>query len=494
MAQANGDPYFLVATKQLGLYVQDDYKVTPRLTLNLGLRWDKDYNMIGLSDIKASRTYQELVELNDPLSNFYVNKLPHDDNLDFSPRVGFAYDLTGRGRHAVRGGFGLYYGNIFQNIPLFMEQMANPTVFQTVLSLSSPTDVVPGSGKTLGNWQYGVDPLPTIPPPSSELASGSVGRLMDPRYRDPVTEEFNVGYTWAVNTNTVVEAEYTHVLGLHENKTMNIDQKIPTGGTCCSRPLDPAFAATGLPELASVRVEEAIGRSHYNGFNLSFRERVNRRFQMDANYTLSGAYSYDAGGGSFRNYPQLSTDPFASYNYGPSPNDERHHVTVSGIVNLPYGLELAPILQYGSARPYAVTNSSNTLNTGGGTGTAVVVPKSDIKDWFAFAGDNTGAQNCFYGLNGAEQACTLAKYDPLRGDPYFDLDMRLAKNIRLREGMNLQLVAQAFNLTNRANYGNDFNNNIASPTTFGHPSGFINPSSTTTPRSVWGEMGARFTF
>ena len=60
--------------------------------------------------------------------------------------------------------------------------------------------------------------------------------------------------------------------------------------------------------------------------------------------------------------------------------------------------------------------------------------------------------------------------------------------------MNLQLIAQAFNLTNRANYGNDFGNNISSPSTFGHPVGFINPSSTIVPHALWGELGLRFTF
>src|SRR5262249_24991462 len=90
--------------------------------------------------------------------------------------------------------------------------------------------------------------------------------------------------------------------------------------------------------------------------------------------------------------------------------------------------------------------------------------------------------------------CTLAKYDPLRGNSFFELDMKLAKNIRLREGMNLQLVAQAFNLTNRANYGNDFGNTIASPSTFNNATGFINPSSSFTPRSIWSEFGVHFTF
>lgn len=494
MTVANGDPYFLVSTKQLGLYFQDNWKVTSRLTLNLGLRWDKDFNMIGLSDVKSSRTYQELVALNSPISNPYVSRVPHDDNKDFSPRVGFAYDITGKGNHVVRGGFGLYYGNVFQNIPLFMEQMSNPTVFQTVVSLSSPTDTVTGTGITLGNWRYGVDPMPVIPPPSTQLAPGSVGRLMDPNYRNPVTEEFNGGYSWAPTRNSVIEAEYTHVLGLHENKTMNIDQKVPVNGVCCTRPLDPIFANSSQSELASVRDEQSIGRSHYDGFNLSFRQRMSRHFSVNANYTLAWAYSYDGGGGSFRNYPRLSTNPFASYEWGPSPNDERHHVTFSGIIDLPKGFLLAPIMQFGSARPYAVTNSSNTLNTGGGTAAAVVVPINDLTDYFAFSGNNTGAQNCFYGLNGVTQNCTIAKFDPLRGDPFFQLDLRLSKNVRIRERMQVQLVAQAFNLTNRANYGNDFNGNIGSESTFAHPAGFINPSSTTTPRSIWGELGVRVTF
>jgi hypothetical protein len=492
---ANGNPYFLVATKQIGLYGQDDWKVNRRLTVNLGLRWDKDINMIGGSDVKNSRTYTALLAYNSPISNPYISKLPQDDNKDFSPRVGFAYDVTGGSKHVLRGGFGLYYGDVFQNIPLFMEQMSNPTVFATVLSLSAPTDPVPGTGLTLGQWRYGVSPLPTIPPPSTQLASGSIGRLMDPNYRNPETLEFNGGYSWALNPNTVVEAEYTHVLGLHENKTINIDQKVPVGGVCCTRPLDGLTApGSTSAQFASVRNEESIGRSHYDGWNVSFRQRMSHRFQLSANYTLAWAYSYDGGGGSFRNYPRLSTNPFASYEWGPSPNDERHHVTVSGLIDLVKGFQLSPILQFGSARPYNLTNSGNTLNTGGGTALAVVVPTSDPTNYLAFAGNNAAAQNCFYGLNGVAQSCTIAKYDPLRGDPYFELDMRLAKNIKLGEHRNLQLVAQAFNLTNRANYGNNFGNSIASASTFGHPVGFINPNSTIVPRSIWGELGARFTF
>ncbi len=259
MSIANGDPFFLVATKQLGFYGQDNWKVNNRLTLNLGLRWDKDFNMIGGADIKNSRTYQELVALNSPISNPLVSKIAKDDNKDFSPRVGFAYDLTGRSKHVIRGGYGLYFGNVFQNIPLFMEQQANATIFQTLFDITDPVkDTVPGTNIPLGQWRCcgppNGDPMPTIAPPSSQLNPGSIGRLMAPNYRNPVTEEFNGGYSWALNANTALEVEYTHVLGLHGNKTINIDQKVPVNGACCTRPLDAAFAASNppLPELGTV--------------------------------------------------------------------------------------------------------------------------------------------------------------------------------------------------------------------------------------------------
>jgi len=494
MSISNGDPNFIVATKQLGFYAQDDWKISRRLTLSLGLRWDKDYNMIGGSDIKDSRSYLDLVAVNSPITNPYVSKIAKDDNLDFSPRVGFAYDLSGKGNHVLRGGYGLYYGNVFQNIPLFMEQLSNPTVFATVLSLTGPTDPVPGTGKNLGDWRYNVDPLPTIPAPATQLPSRATGRLIDPNYRNPVTQEFNLGYTWALNQNTAFEAEYTHVLGLHGNKTINVDQRVPDGGACCTRPFDAPFAASSIPDRvpASVRVEESIGREHYDGLNFSLRERM-KRFTLQTNYTLAWAYGYGTGGGSFRNYPKLAVAPFASWEWGPSPNDERHHITVAGVVDLPKGFQISPILQYGSARPFDLTNSSNTLNTGGGTGVGVVVPTSDPTNYTAFAGDNAGAQNCFYGLNNVAASCTIAKYDPLRGDPFFQLDARLGKDIKFGDKASLQLIAEAFDLTNRANYGNNFQGSIASAS-FNKPVGFLAPSSVIIPRATWGELGFRFTF
>ncbi|HEU5412898.1 MAG TPA: hypothetical protein VFW31_04035, partial [Candidatus Angelobacter sp.] len=100
-----------------------------------------------------------------------------------------------------------------------------------------------------------------------------------------------------------------------------------------------------------------------------------------------------------------------------------------------------------------------------------------------------GAVQCYY----AGQ-CQVVPYNNLRGNPYFNLDARLAKNLKVGEGRNLQLIFQAFNLTNHANYGNNFGTSANDPTTFRKAIGFINPTSTFLPRAFTGEFGARFTF
>src|SRR5258707_6437412 len=342
MSIAVGDPHFIIKdAKQLGLYFQDDWKMSRRLTVNLGLRWDKDYDFVGGSDIANSRTFQELQAAApfSPLAASLVAQKASDYNKNFSPRVGFAYDLTGHGTQGLRGGFGIYYGNTFQNIPLFMEQQSNATIFQTGFAISG-TDTVPGTAIPLSNWRYGVDPMPTIPPPSHDLAGGTpavpgaTGPIMDPNYRNPVTEEWNGGYTWSITSKSVIEAEYVHVLSLHENKTINLDPRIPidpanittrsktedpnTLAPVCSAsscgfylPLDAAFTAAGVPVLGSVRDEESIGRSRYDGMNISYRQRGFHHVDLIANYTLSRAVGYNEDGGSFRNYPRDPRNPCA---------------------------------------------------------------------------------------------------------------------------------------------------------------------------------------
>jgi hypothetical protein len=496
MSASVGDPQFLTPNgggKMLGLYFQDDWKLTRRLTLNLGVRYDKDWNLFGEGAIPLSRTYQELKAIN----SIYAAKLPHEDNLDFSPRVGVAYDVTGAGKHILRGGFGLYYGQTFQNIPLFMEQQANPTIYQGVFSITSgsnncATSCVPGTNILLQDWRYGVDPMPTIPGPSAQLNTGSTGRLMDPNYRNPYSEQWNVGYQWAVSNNQVVEAEYIHELGLHEDKTVNINPVI--NGV---RPMSALFAAAGVPVLGSVRNEEAINRSRYDGMNLSYRRRMSHRFSTMANYTLSRALDYGGSAASFRNYPTDPRVPLAPSGLGPAPNDELHHLTVSGIVSLPFGFDFAPIMQIGSARPYNLTEGYDVYGVGSGAIQPLILNNDQPTNYTAYIPANFGGSTS--AARSAAQACMAAGqchelgFDRVRGNAFFQLDSRISKNIKLGETRNLQLMFQAFNLTNKTNFGNDFSGTATSKN-FMQPAGYINPSSTTMPRSFTGEFGARFSF
>ncbi|MDQ5846939.1 MAG: carboxypeptidase regulatory-like domain-containing protein, partial [Acidobacteriota bacterium] len=208
MGIAIGDPYFNLpgGAKMFGVYFQDDWKVSRNFTLNLGMRWDKDFNLIGTKAQERSRTYLALKAIN----HAAAASLPKDDSNDFSPRVGFAWDMRGNGRHVLRGGYGLYYGQVFLNIPLFMIQQINPTIFAGVFSLG-PNDVVPGTGIVLNQWRFGVDPFPTIPPPQTQLAAGNTGRIMDPDYENPSTQQWNIGYAWQLNSYSVLEFEYTHI-------------------------------------------------------------------------------------------------------------------------------------------------------------------------------------------------------------------------------------------------------------------------------------------
>jgi hypothetical protein len=523
MSIAVGNPSFIIKdAKQLGLYFQDDWKVSSRLSLNLGLRYDRDFDFVGGSDIAQSRTFQELQAIApfSPLAASLVAKKANDYTKGFSPRVGLAYDLTGKGNHVLRAGFGMYYDNTFQNIPLFMEQQANPTIFQTAFSLTNASDTVPGTGITLANWHLG-NPMPAIPAPSHNLNPGtSIGRLMDPNYRTPVTEEFNGGYTWAITTKSVFEAEYVHVLSLHENKTINVDPNIPVDPNNITtlsrtgvpggffRPLDVAFNTAGVPLLGSVRDETSGGRSRYDGMNLSFRQRGFHRVDLTANYTLARAVGYNEDGGSFRYYPRDPQRPLSAAEFGPAFNDERHHLTLAGTAHLPWGLEASPILQAGSARPYKPISSNNMLNLGGGSDAgALIVTKSNPKDLLSATNLplvsgrlDVAEAACYYSGN-----CILAPYNGLRGDPYFNVDARLAKNLKLGENRNLQLIFQAFNLFNHANYGNSFDNLVATldsatkkfatPNSgFSNPNNFINPTSSTLPRAFIAEFGARFSF
>ncbi len=492
MSNTSGDPRFDLpgGTKMFGMYFQDDWKVNPRLTLNLGLRWDKDFNLIGTDAQPLNRTYQVMKAINSP----YAAYLPQDDNKDFSPRVGFAWDMTGSGRHTLRGGYGIYFGQTFLNVPLFMIQQINPTIFAVTLAISSAgpgdknADVVPGTGILLSNWRYGVDPLPINPPPPTALEDGATGRLMDPDYHNPYSQQWNIGYSFAIDPSSVVEVEYIHELGLRESKTFNANPKVVALGG--ARLLSAAFAAAHQPQLSRIDVEQSVGRSRYDGLNISYRRRMTHHISINTNFVLSRALAYNGNAASFRNRAGDLDNIFAAHDLGPTPNDELARWVFSGVFELPWGFQFSPILQLASGRPYNAIQGIDYYGTGQFTAAEHVVLLNSSPDNYLGTIGYSAAQirACL-----AAAQCHEATFDSLRGQAFFQLDTRISKSIHLGESRRLNLILQMFDMTNRANFGNNYVGNIRS-TKFRQPNGFITPSGVIIPRSFSGEIGAEFVF
>ncbi|HEV2385767.1 MAG TPA: carboxypeptidase regulatory-like domain-containing protein [Candidatus Acidoferrales bacterium] len=496
MTGAAGDPNFFLqgGSKMVGIYFQDDWKVRPRFMLNLGMRWDKDIGLIAGNLTTANRTYQELKAINSP----YASKIPGDDNRGISPRIGFAWDMRGNAKHILSGGYGLYFGQTFINIPLFMMQLANPVLFVTTYSLSTTgpgdptctpaTCTVPGTNILLSNWRFGVDPLPVSPPGATQLKDGNTGRIMDPNYRNPYSEQWNADYEYAISSNSVLEIDYVHELGLHESNRLNLNPTVSG-----ARVLTPAFDAAGVAALGPIVDDQSAGRSRYDGMNVSYRRRMSNHFSLNASYVLSRAVGYDGNAASFGNSPINPFDQWSKADFGPVPNDERHHVALGGVINLPWSFEVSPVMQFGTARPYTATAGLDVLRFGARQSAAhAVVPANNPTDYTFFSSatskDIPTMQACL-----SSGSCIMTPLDSLRGQDFFQMDARVAKDIRFGDRATLKLIFQGFDLTNRANFGNSFGGNVRS-STFRTATNYLTPSGVIVPKSFRGEFGIEVDF
>lgn len=495
ISDTSGNPYFYLHPKMFGVYFQDDWKVSRRLTLSLGLRWDRDYDLNAGPEQAKSRAYLRLKAINSP----WAGGLPHDDTKDFSPRIGFAYDLTGRSKHVIRAGYGLYYGQTFVNIPLFMLQQTNPTLFTQVFynnaatpgsaCNSSVADILPGSGKLLCAFRLGIDPLPPKPAPATDIGASDVSRPIDPNWRNPYTQQWNAGYSWAITNNSAFEVEYVHVLGLHDAKSVVINPKdVNAGG---ARNTDAPLRAAGLGLLGQVRMNEPIGRNRYDGLNISYRKRMSQHFSINTSYVLSRAVGYNNDSASFGGGPTDLNNIFAAHDFGFVPSDERHRYVLSGIVDLPGGVKFAPIMQWASARSYtALEGVNDTFGFGGGQGnTHAIVLNSDPTNLLGTKAYTAAQLRACLAAN----TCQEVGYGTLRGQPFFELDARFSKEFRFKERMRLETFFQTFDLTNRAIYGRNYQGNIRS-SIFQQPLGFLSASGVIVPHAFAGEFGARFSF
>jgi hypothetical protein len=422
-------------SSQWGVYVQDDWKIKPRLTLNIGLRYDISPNFYNSTLMRKSRVLQVLQAIDSPYGDGVVGT----PKKDIGPRFGFAWDMSGNGKHVLRGGAGIFFaqGSILNSYNA--SSLSQPSMFLNGTFFNTGQPGQPGSG-IFSTYQYGVTPLPPFPaqPTTLPLNGNAIGYWQNPKNVDPYTEQFHVGYAWQISERTSLSADFTHYLGLHETYSQEInpiegawdpsdaDQHIPWG----QRRFAPAMVAIGQPGVfGSMPMVNSNSRERYDEVAVQFQHTFARSTVLHVNYAYSRSYTY----ATAQDQDQL----ISPINWGPQPADQPHSVSVFGVVNLPAGIQLSPILQAASARPYTLTESVD-LN----------------KD---------GVNNDRYLPCGDPTSCSAVGPNSKRGAVLFALDLRGTKFFNLgKEGKRkIGVFVEGYNLTNRANFGNLFNGNCS---------------------------------
>jgi len=380
--------------------------------------------------------------------------MPETPHTDLSPRVGLAYDLSGDGRRVLRGGYGLYFDQINQNAI----SDSSPQNWRPLNALAVLTNTAIGVGQ-LATYRFGIDPLPAQPLEGNSLPPNSTGVWTGPYVVDPRQHHMHVGYAHSLAATTVVSVDFTHEVGTRQLIGINLNPLING-----QRRLAPDFTRVfGRPDvLSAINVKTSTGRSRVDLLTFKFQRRLPRA-TIQAHYTLGGAYAYGGsiaarGGGGVG---QDALNPLGPGEWGPTGQDERHRLVATGVFELPKGVQVSPVFQLASARPYNLTAGSD-LNADGNNNDRYIDPA-------------TGKQ---VSINAA------------RGDNTVVLDLRATKFFDLGSERRIATFVEVFNALNNVNFGGSYTGNGRS-VLFRQPSGGFIPG-IGYPRQV--QLGARFLF
>jgi outer membrane receptor protein involved in Fe transport len=374
-------------------YVQDDWKPTPRLTLNLGLRWEIQTGPYANKFNSVGKGVLESLGYNGQLKN---------DKNNFGPRLGFAYDVKGDATVVVRGGWGRYYDEIFQNITLY-EAWSDPRTPLNFVS-ASPSPWTPAS------FAQSRDAIRnSFLDPSF---AGQAVRLTAPDLVQPYSDHANAGISLAPNRYLAFDIDYVHASGRDEihrwriNTPQNVNTRISPAGV-----FDP--------EHGPYIVEGNRGHSSFNGVYFAGKVRSTKLSGL-ATYTWSKAKNV---GNDFLSQPGDITNADWDLDYGLTPNDVRHRVTAGLVYQLPWDFQVSSGFQYNTGKPY------NALAGFGGLRNSVRAIDPATGQMFT--------------------------RDSFTGPNFLTWDARLSKMFRFGGAKYLEVLFEVFNLTNHVNLAGD---------------------------------------
>jgi hypothetical protein len=388
--------------KTYGGWLQDDWAISDRLTLNLGVRYDLLTNVFG----------------NDVALPPFLEAGRPDDTNNIAPRLGAAFKLNDR--TVLRGGYGQFFTDVTVNISARMRSWTQ------LAGVEVSND---GRANFTANPFNG--PVPTFEQAEARYCSnanvpGCLRRninngIADPNAQIPYSHQASIGVQRQIGDTMAFEADFVFNGGRHEYyaHNFNLTYNPATGvnlpfSVVTNRP-HPEYAALGMERMAA--------RTNYRGLETSFTKRFSNRWQASATYTASGYWDADAPPMSgFNDVVAFDVAPDLGGEYSFSINDQRHRAVVNSIWEVGRGFQLSGLYFYGSGQRYPTFYGGDRRNTGGTNGRlrpdGTVVPRNDFI-----------------------------------GDPLHRMDVRIQQRIPIFARVRIDGMIEVFNLFNHANYG-----------------------------------------
>jgi hypothetical protein len=423
---------------QVGMYVQDDWRVTDRLTVNAGLRYDIvtgfDIDQSGIPNFNILTSAASAGRFNGvPGFEEFGNSAGEDVN-NIQPRIGAVYDLRGDGKDVIRGGWGIYYDFGYTNATILFPGLSAQGGSGTVFSITGKTAGIQNADGTF--FAVG-QPISNIASQNEVNPNGPFygTQVTPPGIRQPWTSQLSAGWSHELSSSTVFDVDYVHIEGTDLGVRWALNTRVNGG--------DRRYQSLGL-NPANPTLNMSVGESKYDGVNFSVRRRLTKGISFSAWYSLANAKGLGGQGTDelTTNLVQDSTNPYADVQWGPSQRtDARHKISLSAIVNMKWGIYVSPTFRYRSALPLHISTGYD-LNADG--------QNNDIYTTAFKLTDVDDLGNPTYKDIGA---CTTVNCG--RGAALSQFNLRVSKVFRLPYGVNVEAIAEGFNLFNaiNPNYG-----------------------------------------
>ncbi len=469
---------------QSGFYGMDEIRLG-RLTVTAGLRYDFAHNLIYNRGTLAEKLVRDNIG---QFPGSPRNRVPHDDKTNFAPRLSAAYDVFGNAKAVIHGG----WARLFDPSSILAS------------TLFADLEVPQANGNPPFNFVFvpgafaGFFDLPCATTPCQPAAfdastipfSFPIGFVNTPDMKVARADQFNVGGTYQIQDGPLagmtfgLDGIYSRTRRLTQGRNLNFcvnKGDVEAYDECLNGSFNPDgvnFPQAGFNDPITniprqVYLQDTTGRNDYTAVMFSVQHRLKNRLQLLAHYTVSRAIT-DTNQFTFIVLNQLN--PHAPGELGPSEFDEHHRGVISATVTLPWGMRYSTILQAASARPYTPTTTAKGGDING----------DGVPTVFGAISNGSGGSRTFQ-----SEGDRAGGRGTLRGDPTFTWDMRFAKTFSLekliKHSAQIELLGEVFNLTNRANFGQNFFDNEDDKNTFRKPINIITP-----PRT--GQFGFRFTF